>query len=1349
MTDSLRVTALSAAKRALLEKMQARGADRPQAAIPRAPDGPVPLSFEQRRIWLLHRLAPESPVYTIPVGYRLRGPLDAGALHSALRALVARHDALRMAITEHDGEPVQSPSPEPAFGWEAADLAEMADSERETEVKRRLGDFFARAFDLERGPLLRALLLRLRGDEHRLAIALHHIVGDGWSTGILRRELGVLYAAALAGREAALPPLAAGYRDYVAWQRSTLDGLTLAADETWWRAELEGAQQVFEIPPDRPRAALQGYAGFKAPLALSPELTAAVRALARSEGTTTFVVATAAWVATLHRHALQDELILGTAEANRRQAETEGMIGFFANTLPLRFRLGDAPTARALIARTHHVVMGAREHGRIPFDRLVEMAGAKRDLSRPALVQWLIAYSDAAAGGLSLPGLAATFEVLDTGAAAFDSTLMLEDMGAVLHAELQLAADPYERATGERLVRRWRAMLAGFVAHPDARVADLPLEPEAEVLRWMEPGPADGPPPAPATLHYLFERQARIRPDAVAVACGAETVHYAVLNARANRIAHHLRGLGVALESRVGVCMRRTPEMIAALLGVLKSGAAYVPLDHAYPPARLEAILRAAGASIVLTDGPSRAAVPSGCKVIYLDAADLSYASSADPEGGAGPGNLAYVITTSGSTGGPKGVMVEHRNGHSVIDWARGALSEEERSCVLAASSTSFDASIVEIFGTLSWGGTIALAENALGELPAAAAPRTAPMVPSVAAELLRENRLPPTLGTLLIGGEAWSPALARALHATGTVTRLLNVYGPTEDSTYATFAPVPRDVERLTIGKPIARRRAYVLDARLRPVPAGVPGEIWLAGPGVTRGYAGQPGLTASRYLPDPWGTPGARMYRTLDLARRLDDGSLEYLGRGDAQLKVRGVRMEPREVEAALALHPAVAEAAVDARDDGAGGRRLVAWLVADGGERPNAAALRTFLRERLPEPMVPSAFAWVAAFPRTAGEKVDRRALPDPADGPERAEPVAPRTELEARLAEIWADVLGVDRVGVEDDFFDLGGQSIVATRLAARIRAELGHELPLALLLRASTVARLAETLAAGRAEVKPPLIPLNPHGVTRPLFLGPPGGGHVVCYHKLSALLAPSIPVFGLQARGIDDGHAPMRTVEDIADWFVAAVRRAQPRGPYHVGGWSFGGLVAWEMARQLAEIGDEVGLVALLDTGVPTDRKDDLTDHARVMHRIIADLAGWVAASNVKVEAIRHLPPREQALEAVRQVRLKSLPASRVDEILALTAVRQANLGALIAYDPPPCEIELTYFRTAASERTLPRDGAVEFWEARARGGLVLHRVAGSHGTILQPPYVSDVADKLAAAVREPSRALAGAGTDG
>ncbi|MFL5541004.1 MAG: non-ribosomal peptide synthetase, partial [Longimicrobiaceae bacterium] len=1142
----------------------------------RAPEGPVPLTFEQRRIWYLHRLAPEAAHYTIPIGYRLRGALDAAALEAALRALVARHDALRMTVTERDGEPVQTASPEPRFGWEVEDVAEAADAERET--RQRVGAFLARPFDLVRGPLLRALLLRLGADEHFLAIAIHHVAGDGWSTGILRRELGALYAARLAGRDAHLPPVS-GYRDYAAWQRRALDGPALAADAAYWRELLEGAPQVLELAPDLPRPAVHGTAGFKVALDLGPALTAEVRALARAESTTAFAVLAAAWGVVLQRHTGEDDFLAGTVEANRRDARTEGIFGFFANTVPLRCRLDGSPTVREAIRRTHRAVLGAREHARFPFDRIVELAGARRDPSRPPLVQTLIAYADAAAGGLSLPGLEATAELVDTGSSAFDLTLQLDDLGTSVRAELIASSELYEPATAWRLLRRLQAVLAGFAADPARALAEVPLADEGEALRWMADGASDGPAPAPATLHYLFERQARIQPDAVAIVYGKWEMRYAVLNARANRIAHRLRRLGARPEARVGVCMRRTPDMVAALLGILKSGAAYVPLDPAHPPARIEAVLRATRATAVLTDAASRASVPEagGMMVIDLDAAELGGESAADPGSGAAPANLAYVITTSGSTGGPKGVEIEHRSAASLLHWVRGALDEEERGCLLAATSICFDASVPEIFGTLGWGGTVVLVDNVLSPLPASAQPRATTMVPSVAAELLREGRLPPSLGTLLIGGEVLSPALARALHATGTVTRLLHVYGPSEDTTYSTFIPIPRDARRITIGRSIARRRSYVLDARVRPAAVGVPGEIWVAGDGVARGYAGRPGLTAERFLPDPWGPPGARMYRTLDLGRRLDDGALEYLGRRDAQVKVRGVRIETGEVEAALAFHPGVAEAAVDARDDGQGGKRLVAWLVGDGGDRPGPAALRKHLRGRLPEAMVPSVFSWVGAIPRTSGGKVDRRALPDPAAESPAAEPVAPRTGLEAKLAEIWADVLGVERVGVDDDFFDLGGQSLVASRLAARIRAELGRELPLALLLRASTVAGLAASLAAGREEVRPPLIALHPHGVARPLFLGPPGGGHVVCYRKLAALLAPGIPVFGLQARGIDDGQAPMQTVRDIAGYFVDAVRAAQPEGPYHLGGWSFGGMVAYEMGRQLLAAGAEMG----------------------------------------------------------------------------------------------------------------------------------------------------------------------------
>jgi amino acid adenylation domain-containing protein len=1340
---------LSPAKRALLDRILAFRAPSAAAPVPRAPDGPVPLTFEQRRLWLLGQLAPGTSVYTIPLGFRLRGPLDPDALRTAVRTLVERHDALRMQIAGGE-EPTQSPSADARFGWETADVRETEGDGRDAAARSLVRGFLARPFDLAREPLLRALLVRVRDDEHRLALAIHHVAADGWSTGILRRELGEAYAAAVEGRAPDLPPPPVGYRDFAAWQRRVLTDRALSASVEYWRRELEGAPTVFELLPDRPRPPVQNVAGAKAIRVVPTGLTAQLRALGRREGTTPFAVLAAAWAAVLRRHSGEDDFLLGTVDANRWAAEVETVVGFFANTVPLRFRLSVETTVRGAVQQAHRAIVGAREHARLPFDRIAELSGARRDPSRPLLVQSLLVYNDTAAAPPRLPGIDASYEAVDTGASAFDLTLSVEDLGAVLHVELQYAAALYEPATAARLLRRFEAMLLGFSGDGDRRIGDVPLADEEERRRIDAWNRTNEPVPA-ACIHHLFERQARERPAATAVVSADVEVAYGELNARANHIARRLRRLGAGPETRVGVCMRRTPEMVAALLGVLKSGAAYVPLDPSHPPARIEQILRAARATAVLTDAASRPALPrvDGLMSIDLDATDLSAKRADDLDGGASPENLAYVITTSGSTGGPKGVEIEHRSAAALLHWLGGVLTEDERASFLASTSLTFDASVVEVFGPLSWGGSIVLTAGPLDPPPPGRAARVAAMVPSVAAELLRERRLPSGLTTLLLGGEALSPALARELYATGTVERVINLYGPTEDTTYSTFHLVPRDAERMAIGRSLANRRAYALDPTLRPAPVGVPGEVWVAGAGVSRGYAGRPALTAERYLPDPWGPPGARMYRTLDLARRLDDGSLEYLGRRDAQVKVRGVRIEPGEVEAALAGHPAIAEAAVDARGP-ADARRLVAWLTAAvpsspplrgtsgggaGGGGPTAAALRDHLRARLPEAMIPSAFVWLDALPRTTSGKVDRRALPEPPDASPQRGHVAPRTELEAQLAALWSDVLGAPLVGIHDDFFDLGGQSILASRLAARVRAELGREMPLAMLLHAPTVARLAAALTGPGADVRPPIVPLHPHGDAPPLFLAPPGGGHVVCYHALAGLLAPSLPVHGLQSRGLDDGSAPHTSVEKVAAYFVDAIREMRPEGPYHVGGWSFGGLVAWEMARQLSAAGAEVGIVALLDTAPPPprDRAGYALDHARVLQRIVADLVGWTAASNVRVERLLPLPPREQALEAIRQARQpRTLPPSRVDEVLALTRVRQANLGAMVDYDPPAYGGHLTYFRTVSAERARPADGALEYWGARALGGMTVHRIGGAHGTILNPPYVRDVAEKLA-----------------
>ncbi|HEX5725644.1 MAG TPA: amino acid adenylation domain-containing protein, partial [Longimicrobiaceae bacterium] len=852
-----------------------------------------------------------------------------------------------------------------------------------------------------------------------------------------------------------------------------------------------------------------------------------------------------------------------------------------------------------------------------------------------------------------------------------------------------------------------------------------------QALAW---GRGEPVPAAASTLHGLFAAQARARPHATALVHGERELTYAELERDANRIAHRLRRLGVGPEARVGVCMQRTPALVAALLGVLKAGGAYVPLDPAYPAPRLEHMLRAAGARVVLADGASRArleAVGPGPALVAADAPDLAAEPGDDPGVAIHPGNVAYVIFTSGSTGGPKGVEIEHRGPVALLHWLRGALPDEERSAVLGSSSISFDLSIVEIFGTLCGGGTLVLVENALAPIPRPV--RAAGLVPTVAAELLRRGGLPAGTQNVVIGGEVVTPALAAALRA-GGAERILNIYGPTEDTTCSTWAELESDAASIPIGRPVAGGRVYVLDARLEPVGVGVAGELCVAGEGVARGYAGRPGLTAASFVPDPFGPPGSRMYRTGDIGRWRADGALEFLGRRDGQVKVRGVRVELGEVEAALAAHPAVREAAAALREDG-----LVAWLVAaEGAARPQAAELRAFLRASLPEAMVPGVFAWTGALPRTGSGKLDRRALPDPEPAPAglAVRKIGPRSGLEETLAALWREVLGVEQVGIHDDFFELGGHSLLALRLMARLREELGRDLPVATLFRAPSVESMARAFAGGLPEILLPLVPLQPLGSRRPLFLAPPGGGHLVCYRTLSRLLAPELPVYGLQARGLEDGRDPLRSIEEMGAYFVEAVRALQPGGPYFLGGWSLGGVLSFEMARQLEGAGDEVALLALLDTGVPeseTETKATL-DHARVLVRILGDVLGFGAAALVRPREIRHLPPREQLKAALRQMSLREpLPPSRYDEVLELTRVRRANLHALLDYRPGRYAGHVTYVRTAGSERKGVTERTEAYWAARADGGLSVTRISGNHGTLLHEPHVRALVAELLA----------------
>jgi amino acid adenylation domain-containing protein len=1037
--------------------------------VPLARDGsPFPLSFAQQRLWFLDRMEPGTAAYNLPFALRFRGALDAGALRLALEATVRRHEALRTTFHAAAGEPVQTVSPPAPFPLEEADLRGLPEREREAELPRRAREEAGRPFDLAAGPLLRAALLRLGERDFALLLGMHHIVADGWSVGLLIRELAALYDASARGEASPLPELPVQYADYAAWQRAWLRGDVVREQLAYWRERLAGAPPTLELPLDRARPAVVGARGGAVPFALSPEATGALRRLARRAGATPFMALLAAWQLLLSRYSGQDDVVVGVPVAGRTRRETEGLIGFFVNTLALRTDLSGDPTVGELLARVREGVLGAHAHQDLPFERLVEELGARRDLAHTPLFQTVLTFESEGAEQRAprLGGVEGERVEAGTGAVKFDLTLAVADEGERLAGSLEFRADLFDAATAERMAAHLATLLAALAEDPGRRLSGVEWITRAERRRVVEEWNPAGPGVPARTVHGLFEEQAARTPDAVAVVSvpGGERLTYAELDRRAGRLAGRLARRGVGAETRVGICMERTPEMVVAMLAVLKAGGAYVPLDPAYPAGRLAYVLADSAVAVVLTQERLRDRVPAGAaEVVCVDALreEEGAGGPAAPAAAVDPGQLAYVIYTSGSTGAPKGVQVEHRGVVALLGWLAGQVRPEERACVLASTSISFDVSVAEIFDTLCGGGRLVLVENALelARVPAGEDVRLAYMVPSAAAELLRSGGIPASLRTLNLAGEALPPALAQALHEAG-VQRVVNVYGPTEDTVYATCGLVERGAARVTIGRPIAGARVYVLDGGLRPVPVGIPGELCTGGAGVARGYLDRPELTAARFVPDALaGEPGRRMYRTGDRARWLPDGTLEFLGRLDAQVKIRGFRVEPGEVEAALGAHPQVREAAVVVREDVPGDRRLVAYAVAAEGAAPSWAELRAYLKTRLPEYMLPSACVALAELPLTPSGKLDRRALPAPEGGSGR-EYVAPRTPTEKLLAGVWAAVLGTERVGLHDNFFELGGHSLLLVQLHARLEEHFAGRLTLTDLFQFSTLADLA-------------------------------------------------------------------------------------------------------------------------------------------------------------------------------------------------------------------------------------------------------------------------------------------------
>jgi amino acid adenylation domain-containing protein len=1044
--------------------------------VPASRHEALPLSFAQQRLWFLAQLDERvGAAYAMPGCVRMKGSLNAGALLAAMNRIVARHEALRTCFGSVDGAPVQHIAP-PEVGMALSQMDLSGHAHPETELERLAAEEASTPFDLAQGPLIRGRLIRLADDDHALLVTMHHIVSDGWSIGVLVNEFSALYAAFSQGQPDPLPVLPIQYADYAVWQRRWITGEVLQRQLDFWRNHLSGAPALLELPTDRPRPAVQDYTGASFGFELDADLTAHLKALSQRHGTTLFMTLLAAWAALLSRLSGQSDVVIGTPVANRHRAEVEPLIGFFVNTQALRVDVSGSSSVAGLLAQVRATALAAQEHQDIPFEQVVEALSPVRSMAHSPIFQVMFAWQNAPEGSLDLPGLQLEPVGASSATVRYDLELNLHDAGEHIAGSLGYACALFDRASIERHISHWQTLLRGLVGDDDAIVAGLPLltPPERQHLLHVFNDTA-APFPHERCIHQLFEEQAARTPEATALVFEGASLTYSELNAQANRIAHHLIALGVRVGDCVALALPRSDELVAAELAVLKCGAAYVPLDLDHPSERLHFMLTDCGAHVLVCH--------SHCSVVGLTRLELDLFADpgvcTNPPTQVHPQASAYVMYTSGSTGIPKGVVVPHRAVvHFACNGGHAAIVPSDRVAFLA--NPAFDASTFEVWAALLHGAALvvidtetllqphALAQR-LGETGVSVLHCTAGLLPTYGPVLA------PVLGSLrclLTGGDRVDVAAVAHILEHSAPQRLLHCYGPTETTTFALTHEVSAMGTRgasLPLGHPIDRVRVYVLDGRGAPVPIGVVGEMHIGGAGLAQGYLNRPDLTAERFVPDPFAEPGSRMYKTGDLGRWRPDGSIEFLGRNDHQVKIRGFRIELGEIEAKLREHPEVREAVVLAREDEPLNKRLVAYVV---GDRVQPEALRAHLGTTLPDYMVPAAYVTLETLPLTPNGKLDRRALPVPSDtafGLNAYE--APEGELESTLAAIWCELLGVERVGRNDDFFSLGGHSLLGVQVLSRVSRELDMTLPLRVLFEVRTVRELAEWINAEMAEME--------------------------------------------------------------------------------------------------------------------------------------------------------------------------------------------------------------------------------------------------------------------------------------
>ena len=1046
--------------------------------IPRRREGEAPhLSAAQRRMWFLARLYPDDPTYNQSRAYRLVGEIDVDVLDQSVGYIAARHEILRTSYSLFDDEPEPIINEDVVVEIKRADLREVPSSQQNEAVHALLLSEMKKPFDLESGPPWRMLLVHLSKQEHVLLRVAHHIVSDGWTCGIFERELSAAYSALVRGREPQLPVLPVQYADYVAWQRESLQRKVLETQLSYWRTQLAGLSKL-DLPTDRPRPSVASHHGANLIVDLPAPLAAALKGIGRQDGTTLFMKLVAAFQVLLYRYSGQEDIAVGMHIAGRRRTELEGLIGVFANTLVLRSDLSGSPSFRELLARVRKTALDAYTHQDVPFEKLVEELAPERDMSRNPLFQVLFVLQNVPDAALAMEGLEVSSLPLESYSAKFDLALSVRESAQGLETTWEYASDLFDAITVKRMAQHFKRLLEAIVADPEQPIDELPLltEPERNQLlvEWNDTAADD---PNDRSIQQLFEAQAACTPDGVAVEFDNKQLTYAELNSRANHLAHHLIALGVGPEVLVGICLERSPELIVGLLGILKAGGAYLPLDLGYPKERLSFMLTDAQAPVLLTEHGLLGELPHyDGRIVCLDSdrETISTLPNTDPACRTTAGNLAYVIYTSGSIGKPKGVAVRQCGVIRLVCKPNYVVLSPQET-VGQVSNVAFDAATFEIWGALLNGGTLAIiAQDTV-------------LAPEAFVTALERHRITCLLLTtalfnaislampeafrgvrqLLFGGEACDPERVRAVLEAGPPENMIHLYGPTETTAIATFYPIKgvRKGDRtIPIGRPISGTRVFILDRHGAPTPVGIVGEIHIGGLGVAAGYVNRPQETNEKFIEHSFsGCSNERLYRTGDLARYLPDGNIEFCGRIDDQVKIRGHRIEPGEIKAVLAEHPAVSQAVVMVREDTPGDKRLVAYIVPVEPSLFEFESARAFLNQRLPNYMRPAAYVLLERLPLSVNGKIDRRALPAPQYDHEQAGNrfVAPRDMLEESIARVWREVLQLEQIGVHDNFFEFGGHSLTAMQVVTRLRRTLQREIALRDIFNFPTIAKLAD------------------------------------------------------------------------------------------------------------------------------------------------------------------------------------------------------------------------------------------------------------------------------------------------